>query len=122
MQLINPAVRAFKQDATDDPAAFWGRAADALPWFRKWERVLDWEPPTFRWYVGAQTNLSYNCLDFHVPHDPRQSRRQRVHFAHSGPFADALRRGRCSPIRPDVVGPAKLLRWRGPESATPGKA
>ena len=66
MHPIQPAVRAFKQDATQDPEGFWGRAADALPWFRKWDRVLEWDPPTFRWYVGAQTNLSYNCLDEQV--------------------------------------------------------
>src|SRR5438105_15495440 len=68
MQLMNPAVRAFKQDATDDPAGFWARAAEQLPWFRKWEQVLDWDPPSFRWFVGGQTNLSYNCLDYQVAH------------------------------------------------------
>ena len=66
MDLVSPTVRAFMQDATQDPDGFWGRAADQLPWFRKWDRVLDWEPPTFRWFVGGQTNLSYNCLDYHV--------------------------------------------------------
>jgi acetyl-CoA synthetase len=68
MYPIHPAVRAFKRDATEDPDGFWGRAADALPWFRKWERVLDWQPPTFRWFVGGQTNMTYNCLDYHVQH------------------------------------------------------
>ena len=28
--------------------------------------MLDWEPPSFRWFVGATTNLAYNCLDYHV--------------------------------------------------------
>ena len=28
--------------------------------------MLDWNPPTFKWYVGAQTNLAYNALDHHV--------------------------------------------------------
>jgi acetyl-CoA synthetase len=68
MQLINPVVRAFRQDATDNPEAFWDRAAEHLPWFRKWDQVLDWQPPTFKWFVGGQTNLSYNCLDHHVAH------------------------------------------------------
>jgi acetyl-CoA synthetase len=66
MDLVSPTVRAFTQDAIDDPDAFWGRAAQQLPWFKNWERVLDWQPPTFRWFVGGQTNLSYNCLDYHV--------------------------------------------------------
>ncbi len=66
MEVINPIVRAWKADATQNPEAFWGRAAARLPWFRPWEQVLDWQPPTFRWFVGGETNLSYNCLDVHV--------------------------------------------------------
>ncbi len=66
MEPINPIVRRWRQDATADPEAFWARAADQLPWFRKWDRVLEWTPPTFRWFVGAETNLAYNCLDYHV--------------------------------------------------------
>jgi acetyl-CoA synthetase len=63
---IDPRVAAWKREATDDPEGFWGRAADELPWFRKWERVLEWEPPTFRWYRGGLSNLAYNCVDHHV--------------------------------------------------------
>ena len=59
-------VRAWRREATDDPEGFWGRAAEQVPWFRKWERVLDWEPPTFRWYSGGLSNLAYNCVDHHV--------------------------------------------------------
>ena len=66
MEPINPIVRRWRQEALDDPDGFWGRAADHLPWFRKWDRVFEWNPPTFRWFVGAQTNLAYNCLDHHV--------------------------------------------------------
>jgi acetyl-CoA synthetase len=49
-----------------DPDAFWARAAEELPWFRKWDRVFEWEPPTFRWFIGGQTNLGYNAVDRHV--------------------------------------------------------
>jgi acetyl-CoA synthetase len=66
VELINPIVRAFKREATEQPEAFWAKAAEKLPWFRRWETVLDWQPPTFRWYVGGETNLAYNCLDHHV--------------------------------------------------------
>ena len=59
-------VRAWRREATDDPEGFWGRAAEQVPWFKKWERVLDWEPPTFRWYSGGLSNLAYNCVDHHV--------------------------------------------------------
>jgi acetyl-CoA synthetase len=59
-------VRAWRREATEDPEGFWGRAAEQVPWFRKWERVLDWQPPTFRWYSGGLSNLAYNCVDHQV--------------------------------------------------------
>ena len=63
---LDPKVVAWKRAATDDPEKFWGEAAEALPWFKKWERVLEWEAPTFRWYRGGRANLAYNCVDHHV--------------------------------------------------------
>ncbi len=66
MSLVNPIVQKWIDEGKQDPDAFWGRAADQLPWFRKWDQVLEWTPPTFKWFVGAQTNLAYNALDYHV--------------------------------------------------------
>ncbi|MGD0765079.1 MAG: acetate--CoA ligase [Dehalococcoidia bacterium] len=66
MEVINPQVRRFIRQAIDDPERFWARAADDLPWFRKWDTVFEWTPPTFRWFIGGRTNLCYNCLDYHV--------------------------------------------------------
>lgn len=66
MSLVSPIVQKWIDEGKQDPDAFWGRAADQLPWFRKWDRVLDWTPPTFKWFVGGQTNLAYNALDYHV--------------------------------------------------------
>ncbi len=66
MQILNPNVERWLNDAKQDPDAFWGRAAEHLPWFRKWDRVLDWSRPTFQWFVGGRTNLAYNALDHHV--------------------------------------------------------
>jgi acetyl-CoA synthetase len=66
MDVVNPIVRRWEGEAADDPDGYWSRAADGLPWFRRWDRTFEWEPPTFRWFVGGLTNLSYNCLDHHV--------------------------------------------------------
>jgi acetyl-CoA synthetase len=66
MKLTTPIVQRWIREAQEDPDAFWGRAADQLPWFRKWERVFEWNYPTFKWFVGAETNLAYNALDHHV--------------------------------------------------------
>jgi acetyl-CoA synthetase len=66
MQLINPIVQRWRLDAMENPDQFWARAAEQLPWFRKWDHVFEWEYPTFRWFAGARTNMAYNALDYHV--------------------------------------------------------
>jgi hypothetical protein len=35
-------------------------------WFEKWRHVFERHPPFVKWFVGAKTNLCYNCLDYHV--------------------------------------------------------
>jgi len=49
-----------------DPEGFWAEAAGELHWFKTWDRVLEWNYPDFRWFLGGITNLSYNCLDHNV--------------------------------------------------------
>jgi acetyl-CoA synthetase len=65
---VNPVVRRWIEDGLRDPESFWERAALALPWFKTWDRVFEWTFPTFRWFIGAETNLAYNALDYHVAH------------------------------------------------------
>lgn len=50
----------------DDPESFWAEQAGRLDWFRRWDRVLDWQPPFARWFVGGELNASYLCLDRHL--------------------------------------------------------
>ena len=53
--------------AEADPESFWSEIASELHWFEKWDRVLNWENPPFaKWFEGATTNISYNCLDRHL--------------------------------------------------------
>ena len=66
MSVVTPAVQRFIDEGLRDPEGFWARAADAVPWFKKWDRAFEWTFPTFRWFIGAQTNLAYNALDHHV--------------------------------------------------------
>ena len=66
MDVVNPMVRSMQQEARLDPDGFWAKEAERLPWFKKWDSVFDWTPPTFKWFSGAETNLAYNCLDHHV--------------------------------------------------------
>ena len=57
---------ALYKESVEEPERFWGRAAEELHWFRKWDKVLEWKSPWAKWFVGGQINLSYNCLDRHV--------------------------------------------------------
>jgi len=52
--------------ASSDPEAYWAGWAGELEWFRHWNKVLEWDPPYAKWFVGGALNVSYNCLDRHV--------------------------------------------------------
>mgnify|MGYP003321839249 CR=1 FL=1 len=54
------------EEAVNDPEAFWARFAGELDWFKKWDTVLEWNPPFAKWFVGGQLNVSYNCIDRHL--------------------------------------------------------
>jgi propionyl-CoA synthetase len=50
-----------------DPEGFWGEAAEAITWYKKWDKVLDSSnPPFYRWFAGGELNTCYNALDRHV--------------------------------------------------------
>jgi len=57
--------------ALEDPEGFWGEAAKDLHWFRRWDRVFEWDYPNFSWYKGATTNLAYNCLERNIANGRR---------------------------------------------------
>ncbi|MCK5884957.1 MAG: AMP-binding protein, partial [Alcanivorax sp.] len=61
------AYRAMYEKSIKEPEAFWAEAAEDLHWFKKWDTVLDAsQAPSYKWYDGSRTNLSYNCLDRHI--------------------------------------------------------
>jgi propionyl-CoA synthetase len=50
-----------------DPNGFWGDAAEAISWYKRWDKVLDdARPPFYRWFTGGVVNTCYNALDRHV--------------------------------------------------------
>ena len=76
----NMADSGIYQRAAKDPEAYWAQAAESLEWIRKWDRVLDWNPPIAQWFVGGKINVSVNCLDRHV----RGWRRNKAAFIWEG--------------------------------------
>ena len=52
--------------AARDPEAFWETFAKELDWISPWSKVLEWNPPHAKWFVGGRLNISANCLDRHL--------------------------------------------------------
>lgn len=51
----------------NDPNGFWGEAAEAITWTKKWDKVLDdSNKPFYRWFTGGELNTCYNAVDRHV--------------------------------------------------------
>jgi acetyl-CoA synthetase len=57
---------AIWKSAAEDREGYWARWAEQLDWNRRWDRVLEWNPPYAKWFVGGTLNASYNCLDRHL--------------------------------------------------------
>lgn len=54
------------REAERDPVAFWEKQAEALDWFRRWDKAFEWKYPFVKWFLGGQLNASYQCLDRHI--------------------------------------------------------
>ncbi|HEY2322908.1 MAG TPA: AMP-binding protein, partial [Thermoanaerobaculia bacterium] len=54
------------EKAGRDREAYWASWAEQLDWDRKWDKVLEWNAPYAKWFVGGRINAAYNCLDRHL--------------------------------------------------------
>ncbi len=62
----NVASQSIYDEANEDFEAFWAKQARDFEWFSDWDETLEWDRPYAKWFVGATTNITYNCLDRHV--------------------------------------------------------
>ena len=70
--------------ADKDRLAFWEEQARELTWNKPWDRVLEWNPPFAKWFLGGKINASVNALDRHVA----AGRGERVAFHFEGEPGD----------------------------------
>ena len=49
-----------------DPEGYWAQAARELLWRKPFTRVLEWNPPSAKWFSDGRMNASENCLDRHL--------------------------------------------------------
>ena len=52
--------------AERDVEGFWAEHARTLQWRRPFTKVLEWQAPYAKWFLGGELNISENCLDRHV--------------------------------------------------------
>ena len=58
------------QQSIDSPDDFWEEQAEKfITWNSKWDKVsdVDFSKGKIAWFEGATLNVSYNCLDRHLP-------------------------------------------------------
>ena len=67
------AYDALSKRASEDPEGYWAQIASELHWFAPWTKVLEWDLPFSKWFVGGKTNISYNCIDRHLS-GPRKNK------------------------------------------------
>jgi acetyl-CoA synthetase len=65
--------RKLYHESLHSPKTFWTRMAKELHWFKPWKKLVDWDEPFAKWFVGGRLNLSYNCLDRHLD-GPRRNK------------------------------------------------
>jgi len=54
------------EQSINDPETFWSKMAEEFIWFKKWNRVRSYDFKNkidIKYFEGAETNLSVNCLD-----------------------------------------------------------
>ena len=54
------------EESINDPEKFWSKMADEFVWFKKWDKVRSYDFKNkidIKYFDGAETNLSVNCLD-----------------------------------------------------------
>ncbi len=59
----------YAQSLSDNDG-FWNEIAGRLHWTKKWTRTKDvsfTKPVKIEWFRGGQLNVSYNCIDRHLP-------------------------------------------------------
>jgi len=58
--------KALHKRSIEDPEGFWNEEASKQFWFEPWNKVLEWNAPDAKWFVGGKTNLCYNAVDRQV--------------------------------------------------------
>jgi len=95
-----------------DKEAFWAEAARDIDWYKPWDRVFDPYAGQYgRWFVGAECNTAWNCLDRHIE---RGRARQRA-LIYDSPVTRTTRAYTYAELRDEVATLGGVLQDLGIE-------
>jgi acetyl-CoA synthetase len=66
VQKMADYLNAYERSVKHPEKFFAEEATKTLYWRKKWDKVLEWNPPDVRWFGGGTLNASENCLDRHL--------------------------------------------------------
>jgi acetyl-CoA synthetase len=95
---------------------FWeSEAHGRVTWFEPFDRLLAWEPPYAKWYLGGKLNVCFNCVDRHV----ESGNGDNVAYYWEGEPQDERRELTFSDLQREVVRFANGLKKLGVKKGTP---
>ncbi|HET7842136.1 MAG TPA: acetate--CoA ligase [Terriglobia bacterium] len=62
----NAADAEIYERAARDLEGFWSEESRRLDWIQPWKKVLEWDAPWAKWFVGGKLNVAANCVDRHA--------------------------------------------------------
>ena len=95
----------------DDPDGFWGEAAKDIAWSKPADQIFANVDGLDRWFVGAQCNTCYNCVDRHV----EAGRGEQAAVIYDSPITGAKKTYTYNELRDEVATLGALLQDFGVE-------
>ncbi len=92
-----------------DPEGFWADAARDIDWIKPWDKVFDKVDGLDRWFVGAECNTCWNCVDRHV----EAGRGDQAAIIYDSPITGAKRTYTYAQLLDEVSAFAQVLADKG---------
>ncbi len=99
------------EDWKADPESFWREAATEIDWVKPADKIYDVVDGLDRWFVGAECNTCYNCVDRHV----ENGRGDQAVLIYDSPITGNKRTYSFSELQEEVVTFAAAMADQGVE-------
>src|SRR5919204_6512633 len=99
-----------------DPDEFWEKEGrERVTWFEPFDKLLEWDLPYAKWYLGGKLNVCFNCVDRHVA----AGKGDKGAYYWEGEPEDERRTITFADLQRDVVRFANGLKKLGVRKGTP---